>query len=78
MDPKHEKIVKVAKDDDSEFIEPSPDTASDGSYPLARNLFMYTAGEPVGAVAEYLDWILGPDGQEIVGKLGFVPLSGNE
>jgi ABC-type phosphate transport system substrate-binding protein len=25
-------------------------------------------------VKTYLDWILGPEGQEIVGELGFVPL----
>jgi hypothetical protein len=34
---------------------------------------MYTAGEPVGPVAEYLEWIL-DEGQELVSELGFVPL----
>jgi phosphate transport system substrate-binding protein len=36
---------------------------------------MYTAGEPAGALADYLDWVLGAEGQEIVAKLGFVPLT---
>jgi phosphate transport system substrate-binding protein len=36
---------------------------------------MYTAGEPTGAIAEYMDWILGSAGQAIVAELGFVPLS---
>jgi phosphate transport system substrate-binding protein len=35
---------------------------------------MYTAGEPTGVIAEYLDWIRGPEGQAIVAELGFVPL----
>ena len=47
---------------------------NDGSYPIARPLFMYTAGPPQGAVARYLDWILG-EGQTVVPELGFVPLT---
>ncbi len=74
VDPAHEKILPVARDATSPLIPPNPSTASDGSYPLARNLYMYTAGEPAGALAEYLAWILTPEGQAIVARLGFVPL----
>ncbi len=35
---------------------------------------MYTAGEPTGAVKDYLDWILSTEAQEIVVELGFVPI----
>jgi len=35
---------------------------------------MYTAGQPAGAVKDYLDWIL-TEGQDIVPLLGFVPLA---
>jgi phosphate transport system substrate-binding protein len=35
---------------------------------------MYTAGEPTGAIADYLQWLLGDDGQAIVAELGFVPI----
>lgn len=75
VDPEHEKILGVAQGDDAPFVMPSVETASDNSYPLSRNLFMYTAGEPSGAVADYLDWILSPEGQQIVSELGFVPLA---
>jgi phosphate transport system substrate-binding protein len=75
VDPEHEKILSVALEDDSPFVMPSVETASDNSYPLSRNLFMYTAGEPTGAVADYLTWILSPEGQQIVADLGFVPLA---
>lgn len=75
VDPEHEKIIAVAASSDSPYIVPSVETASSGEYPLARNLYMYTAGEATGVIAEYLDWILGPEGQQIVRNLGFVPLT---
>lgn len=74
VDPEHEKIIAVAQDSSSPFFMPSVETALAGTYPLARNLFMYTAGEPTGAIADYLNWILSPAGQEIVTQLGFVPI----
>ncbi len=75
VDPAHEKILAVARDEHNPYVLPSAETAADGRYPLARNLFMYTAGEATGAIAEYLDWILSPTGQAIVVKLGFVPFT---
>ena len=39
-------------------IKPTLETALDGSYPIARPLFMYTRLAPEGAVKDYLDWIL--------------------
>jgi len=53
---------------------PSILTVNDKSYPIARDLYMYTNGEPTGAIKEYLDWILSPEAQEIVAELGFVPV----
>jgi phosphate transport system substrate-binding protein len=70
-----EKVIAVAQDSTSPFILPSVETGADGSYPLARNLYMYTAGEPSGVIAEYLDWLRGPEGQKIVARLGFVPIT---
>jgi phosphate transport system substrate-binding protein len=78
VDPAHEKVIAVARDSDSPYVEPAPDTAAKGLYPLARSLYMYTAGEPTGVIADYLVWILSPPGQEIVAQLGFVPLTDTE
>jgi phosphate transport system substrate-binding protein len=77
VDAEHEKIIAIADNNGSVFIMPTVQSASEGTYPLARDLYMYTAGEPSGALADYLNWILGPDGQEIVAGLGFVPLAEN-
>ncbi len=74
VDKEHEKVISIAAGDGETSIPPTVETASAGQYPLARNLFMYTAGEPQGALADYLQWILGVEGQEIVAQLGFVPL----
>jgi phosphate transport system substrate-binding protein len=71
----HEKIIAVAKDKNSPYVLASVETGADGSYPLSRNLYMYTAGEPTGSIATYLDWIMSAEGQAIVAELGFVPLN---
>ncbi len=70
----HEKMIAVTAEADSPYVLPSVQTGADGSYPIARGLYMYTAGEPAGAIADYIAWIVGPQGQQIVADLGFVPL----
>lgn len=77
VDPAHEKIVAVADTAAGPFVMPSVETAASGDYTLARDLYMYTSGNPTGVVGEFLAWILGPQGQAIVTQLGFVPLPTN-
>jgi len=73
-----QKVVAVAPAVGQPYVLPAIETAKDGSYPIARDLFIYTIGEPQGAILAYLDWIMGPEGQAIVKELGFVPLKGAE
>jgi len=68
-----QKVVAIAVSSGAAPVLPSAATVNDGTYPIARPLYMYTAGEPQGTIKAYLDWILG-DGQELVSQLGFVPL----
>ncbi|MBP7686828.1 MAG: PstS family phosphate ABC transporter substrate-binding protein [Thermoflexales bacterium] len=68
------KTLAIAPKAGDEYVKPSVASVNSGQYPIARPLFMYTPGEPVGAVKTYIDWIRGPDGQTIVNQLGFVPL----
>ena len=72
--PKDLKVIAIAKDADGSYVLPSIATVNDKSYPIARDLYMYTDGEPTGIIKEYLDWILSPEAQEIVAELGFVPV----
>jgi len=68
-----QKMVAVARDVNGPYVLPSVETVNDRSYPIARPLYMYTAGPPTAQMKDYLDWILG-DGQSLVLDLGFVPL----
>jgi phosphate transport system substrate-binding protein len=68
-----QKLLAVARGAAGPAVLPSAATVSDGTYPVSRPLFMYTAGEPTGPVKAYLDWIVG-EGQALVKGLGFVPL----
>lgn len=69
-----QKMLGVARDANSPFVLPAVETVNNGTYPISRGLYMYTAGEPTGNIKEYLDFILGA-GQQIVPTLGFVPLN---
>ncbi len=70
----HVKLACIAQEDGGPCVDPSVDSAIDGSYPIARPLFMYTAGTPEGAVKEYLDWILSDAGQCIILEKGYAPV----
>jgi phosphate transport system substrate-binding protein len=67
------KMIAIAKEPGAPYVLPSIPTVNDKSYPIARDLYMYTNGEPAGVVKEYLDWIFSAQAQEIVAELGFVP-----
>lgn len=69
------KVVAVSRNADSEFFLPSEENVNNNSYPISRDLYMYTNGQPQGVLKEYLDWILSPDAQKIVSDLGFIPLN---
>jgi phosphate transport system substrate-binding protein len=68
------KVIAVAKDNLGPYVLPSADSVNEGEYPIARDLYMYTNGDPTGAVLDYLNWITMADAQGVVTKLGFVPI----
>jgi len=69
-----QKTLAVAIRAGEPYVLPAIATVKDGSYPIARSLYMYTNGQPTGVIKDYLDWILSDEGQAIVRELGFVPL----
>jgi phosphate transport system substrate-binding protein len=73
--PKDLKMIAIAKEEGQAYVLPSIPTVNDKTYAIARDLYMYTDGEPTGIVKDYLDWILAFEAQEIVAELGFVPAS---
>jgi len=62
------KVLKV------NGVTPSEQTVRNGSYPLARPLYMYTNGAPKGLAKSFIDFILSNEGEKIVRDNGFVPV----
>jgi len=56
-------------------ITASAQTALSREYPMSRELYMYTNGAPQGDIARYIAFVKSPEGQEIVARDGFVPLT---
>ncbi|MGP0566772.1 MULTISPECIES: phosphate ABC transporter substrate-binding protein [unclassified Nitrospina] len=57
-------------------IEPTLENVRNGSFPIARNLNLVTAGRPRGEVKTFIDYLLGPEGQAIVQESGYIPVNG--
>lgn len=70
----HIKMACIVGKDGGDCVMPSVATASDGSYPIARPLLMYTNGEPKGDIKTYLDWIMSDEGQCIIKDKGYAPV----
>jgi phosphate transport system substrate-binding protein len=68
------KVVAVSRETLGPFVMPSAQSVNDEEYPIARDLYMYTVGEPEGEIKAYMDWIFSMEAQDIVTELGFVPV----
>jgi phosphate transport system substrate-binding protein len=55
-------------------VVPSKETVLNGSYKLARKLYMYTNGQPKGEAKKFIDFILSDAGQKIVQEVGFITI----
>jgi phosphate transport system substrate-binding protein len=69
------KVLAIAEKTGGVYVRPSIETVNSGTYPIARDLYIYTGGQPTGIVKEYLDWIFSEEAQQIVADLGFVPVA---
>jgi phosphate transport system substrate-binding protein len=68
------KVLAIARSSGEPYVLPTIDTVNDDTYPIARDLYMYTPGEPTEVVADYMTWIFSEEAQQIVAELGFVPV----
>ena len=53
---------------------PSQAAVINKTWPYARPTFYYTNGEPQGLAKQFVDFTVGPAGQGIVNRVGFVPI----
>lgn len=68
------KYCAIKKDATSQAYEPTEENIRSGNYPISRFLFMYLKSKPTGAIKDFVDWILSPEGQSIVTKVGYFPV----
>jgi len=68
------RALKVKKTKDAPAVEPKLETAKDGSYPISRFLYIYSAGAPKGLASDFLKWVVSDAGQKVVSDVGYFPL----
>lgn len=73
------KALALAKEDGGTYVATDPEEVLAGRYPLARFLYVYINRAPTRApdplVREFIRYILSREGQEVVVKDGYLPLS---
>jgi phosphate transport system substrate-binding protein len=60
---------------DGAIIEPTLENVIAGRYPMCRPLMMITARKPTGTLRRFIEFMLGPTGQEFVKKTGHIPIA---
>jgi phosphate transport system substrate-binding protein len=68
-------VKKDVKALEVDGVAATPESALTKQYPFSRELYMYTNGEPTGETAKFIAFLKSPEGQKIVAKEGFVPLT---
>lgn len=68
------KSVAVKSTASGTAYTPVRENVISGNYPITRYLYFYMRAKPAGDAKEFIKWVLGPEGQEIVNKEGFFPV----
>lgn len=54
-------------------ITPSEQTVADGSYKLQRPFIFLVKGQATGTVKDFINWVMGPEGQSLIKQEKVVP-----
>ena len=68
------KMACISMDEKSACINPSIATASGGSYPVSRPMFMYVNEPARVEVTNYIDRVLSQEGQCTILRKGYAPV----
>jgi phosphate transport system substrate-binding protein len=68
------KEIAIRKDESSPAVRPTKESVLSGAYPLSRGLYFYTRTAPEGRTRDFVDFVLSPPGQALVGEVGYYPL----
>ncbi len=69
------KHLRIKKDANTPGVEPSMENVLAAKYPISRYLYWYTAGQPTGDLRKLVEWVYSKEGQGVVEKVGYYPLS---
>jgi phosphate transport system substrate-binding protein len=65
------KLVAISRGDDGPFVDATPSSVADGTYPFTRYVWLYVDAAPLdGKVEEFLRFVLSREGQELVKRDG--------
>jgi phosphate transport system substrate-binding protein len=70
----NDEVVGIGIREGGQVIKPTLENVRSGRFPIARNLNLVTTGEPKGAVAQFVDYLLSPEGQKLVEASGYIPI----
>jgi phosphate transport system substrate-binding protein len=72
------RAIALAAKEGAPFVEPTPENAISGAYPLSRFLYVYVNKKPNEPLAplekEFIKMVLSKTGQQVVVKDGYIPL----
>jgi phosphate transport system substrate-binding protein len=69
------KALALFNEDVGDYVEPTVANCQNGIYPLVRDLYFVTKGEPRGYVADFINFCCSDAGQEILAEEGYIPIS---
>lgn len=56
-------------------VEPSEKTVASGGYPISRDLYFFTKGEPSDEAQGYIEYVLSDEMDDQIREAGFIPVS---
>ncbi|MGA9291879.1 MAG: phosphate ABC transporter substrate-binding protein [Ignavibacteriaceae bacterium] len=57
-----------------EGIQPTEANVRNNTYPISRYLYFYTQSTPSGIIKDFIDWVIGPEGERVIEKAGYISL----
>jgi phosphate transport system substrate-binding protein len=74
------KILHIKKDENSPAFSPAENNKVNyeliwnGDYSISRYLYCFTNGEATGKLKDFMDFIISPEGQNVVRTMEYIPL----
>ncbi|MCS7077672.1 MAG: PstS family phosphate ABC transporter substrate-binding protein [Bacteroidia bacterium] len=68
------KALSIKDYNQTSYVEPTLNNLKNNSYPLSRQLFLFSIQEPKGEIKDFIEWLTNKETQKLVTKYGFYPV----